>query len=153
MLDKIKEFLVRLVKDDDFRDRVEQQPTPEAQESFLAQSGYSFSALDLDSAAIKILELAEQGQFTDLNEGELIAVFGGQTTPTFTTSPISPPAMALYGVSIPPQDLHPAPITPTPHPNPPYWGWWWRVRNPHNPRLPKPPIQGMYGVSVPRTLD
>jgi predicted ribosomally synthesized peptide with nif11-like leader len=77
--DKIKEFLVRIVKDDEFRTSVEAQPTPAEQSQLLKESGYDFTPSEFDSAAIKILELAEEGLFTDLSESELVAVTGGQT--------------------------------------------------------------------------
>jgi predicted ribosomally synthesized peptide with nif11-like leader len=77
--DKIKEFFVRIIKDDEFRTSVEAKSTPEEQSQLLKESGYDFTPSEFDSAAIKILELAEQGLFTDLSESELVAVTGGQT--------------------------------------------------------------------------
>jgi predicted ribosomally synthesized peptide with nif11-like leader len=77
--DKVKEFLVRLVKDNEFRTSVEARSTPEEQSQLLKDSGYDFTPSEFDSAAIKILELAEEGLFTDLSESELVAVAGGQT--------------------------------------------------------------------------
>jgi hypothetical protein len=149
--DRIKEFVVRLVRDESFLANLDQKSTPEEQEEFLQQSGYSFSPTDLDSAAIKILELAEQGKFTDLNEDELVAVFGGQTN---TNNLIQP----MYGIGIGPiDDLPPAdPILPTPRPlptphyRPRHWGWWWRVRYPRQPISRKPPEAiALYGVAIP----
>ncbi len=77
--DKIKEFLVRIVKDNEFRTSIEARSTPAEQSQLLKESGYDFTPSEFDSAAIKILELAEQGLFTDLSESELVAVTGGQT--------------------------------------------------------------------------
>jgi predicted ribosomally synthesized peptide with nif11-like leader len=75
--DKIKELLVRIVKDDKFRTSVESQPTLEDRSQLLKESGYSFTQSEIDSASIKILELAEKGLFSDLDDCELVAVMGG----------------------------------------------------------------------------
>ena len=72
--DKVKEFLVRIVKDDEFRTSVAAQKNPENRSQLLQESGYTFTPSEFDSASIKILELAEQGLFTDLNDNELVAV-------------------------------------------------------------------------------
>jgi hypothetical protein len=146
-IDKIKELIVRLVRDESFFSDLTQQSTPEEQAEFLTKSGYGFSPTEFDSAAIKILELAEKGDFTDLNEDELVAVFGGQTN-----NLVQP----LYGVSIGPID-NPVldnpilPALPAPKPKPRrYWGWWWKVRNPRQPIAGKPPeAVALYGVAIP----
>ena len=108
--DKIKEFLVRIVKDDEFRTSVEARSTPAEQSQLLKESGYDFTPSEFDAAAIKILELAEQGLFTDLSESELVAVTGGQTLdgnigwwrPGLTVSPGNPGSgfITVYGVPI-----------------------------------------------------
>jgi predicted ribosomally synthesized peptide with nif11-like leader len=103
---KIKEFLVRIVKDDEFRASVESQPNPTEQSQFLQEAGYNFTPGEFDAAAIKILELAEQGKFTELGEKELVAVMGGQAGVGdiwFWRRPKpGGGAIPLYGVSIPP---------------------------------------------------
>jgi predicted ribosomally synthesized peptide with nif11-like leader len=91
--DKVKEFLVRIVKDDEFRTSVASQSTPADRSQLLKESGYTFTPSEFDSASIKILELAEQGLFTDLNDNELVAVMGGAFT-----GRVQP----VYGISIPP---------------------------------------------------
>jgi predicted ribosomally synthesized peptide with nif11-like leader len=91
--DKVKEFLVRIVKDDEFRTSVAAQKNPEDRSQLLQESGYTFTPSEFDSASIKILELAEQGLFTDLNDNELVAVMGGAFM-----GRVQP----VYGVSIPP---------------------------------------------------
>jgi predicted ribosomally synthesized peptide with nif11-like leader len=91
--DKVKEFLVRIVKDDEFRTSVAAQSTPADRSQLLQKSGYTFTPSEFDSASIKILELAEQGLFTDLNDNELVAVMGGKSTGWM---------IPVYGVSIPP---------------------------------------------------
>jgi predicted ribosomally synthesized peptide with nif11-like leader len=93
--DKIKELLVRIVKDDKFRTSVESQPTPEDRYQLLKESGYSFTQSELDSASIKILELAEKSLFNDLNDNELVAVMGGFTGLLGGNS--SQPSMVAYG--------------------------------------------------------
>jgi predicted ribosomally synthesized peptide with nif11-like leader len=106
--DKIKEFFVRIVKDDEFRASVEAQSTPEEQSQLLKESGYDFTPSEFDSAAIKILELAEEGLFTDLSESELVAVAGGQISPSniwwWEPGPIHRPGfppITVYGGPIP----------------------------------------------------
>jgi predicted ribosomally synthesized peptide with nif11-like leader len=91
--DKVKEFLVRIVKDDEFRTSVAAQKNPENRSQLLQESGYTFTPSEFDSASIKILELAEQGLFTDLNDNELVAIMGGAFT-----GRVHP----VYGISIPP---------------------------------------------------
>jgi predicted ribosomally synthesized peptide with nif11-like leader len=108
--DKVKEFLVRIVKDDEFRTSVEAKSTPEEQSQLLKESGYDFTPSEFDSAAIEILELAEQGLFTDLNDNELVAVTGGQTLngnigwwkPGLIFSPVNPHPgfITVYGVPV-----------------------------------------------------
>jgi predicted ribosomally synthesized peptide with nif11-like leader len=107
--DKIKEFFVRIIKDDEFRTSVEAKSTPEEQSQLLKESGYDFTPSEFDSAAIKILELAEQGLFTDLSESELVAVTGGQTLDgnnwwPWRPSPIGRPGfppVTVYGGPLP----------------------------------------------------
>jgi predicted ribosomally synthesized peptide with nif11-like leader len=104
---KIKEFLIRIVKDDEFRASIEAQPKPEEQSKLLKESGYTFTSSEFDSAAIKILELSEQGLFTELDESELVAVMGGHTPIGDTwcwrkPKPCGDVVVPLYGVSIPP---------------------------------------------------
>jgi predicted ribosomally synthesized peptide with nif11-like leader len=103
--DKVKEFLVRIVKDDEFRTSVEARSTPAEQSQLLKESGYDFTPSEFDSAAIKILELAEEGLFTDLSESELVAVTGGNNwwgpwRPGSIHRPGFPPVI-VYGGPIP----------------------------------------------------
>ena len=86
--DKVKEFLVRIVKDDEFRTSVAAQKNPENRSQLLQESGYNFTPSEFDSASIKILELAEQGLFTDLNDNELVAVMGGAFMGHFILYPV-----------------------------------------------------------------
>jgi predicted ribosomally synthesized peptide with nif11-like leader len=76
---KIKEYLIRVAKDDEFRTSLEAQTRPEDRAKFLREAGYTFTPDEFDSAASKILELAEQGLFSELDESELSAVVGGQS--------------------------------------------------------------------------
>jgi hypothetical protein len=140
MLEKLKEFVVRLVKDEEFRTELENQPSEQAQTKVLEELGYNFALPDVEAGAIKILELAEQGLFNDLNEGELATVFGGLTSAGTPYNP-QPTAIASYGVPIgsidnPPPSYHSlAPVNPRP--------WWFYRHQPHQPTY-----QGMYGVPV-----
>ncbi|MCL6436017.1 MAG: Nif11-like leader peptide family natural product precursor [Leptolyngbyaceae cyanobacterium HOT.MB2.61] len=90
ILEKVKEFLVKLVKDETFRTQLENTAV-EARTQFLADAGYNFSKEEFESAAIQVLEEKEQGQFNDLSETELATVFGGFVG----TAPIVQP---MYGV-------------------------------------------------------
>jgi predicted ribosomally synthesized peptide with nif11-like leader len=104
--DKVKEFLIRIVKDDEFRTSVASQSTPADRSQLLQKSGYDFTPSEFDSAAIKILELAEEGLFTDLSESELVAVAGGQTLDGNNWwwrpigSPGNPGFITVYGVPV-----------------------------------------------------
>jgi predicted ribosomally synthesized peptide with nif11-like leader len=100
--DKIKEFLVRIVKDDEFRTSVESKSTPADRSQLLRESGYDFTPSEFDSAAIKILELAEQGLFTDLSESELVAVTGGRIYYEPGTDIPSFPPIIVYGGPVSP---------------------------------------------------
>jgi hypothetical protein len=147
MLEKLKEFVVRLVKDEEFRTDLANQPSEEDQTKVLEELGYNFALADVEAGAIKILELAEQGLFNDLNEGELTAVFGGVT---FTSGISSKPpggAVAMYGVPVgsiddPFPSSHPA---PAPRPRP----WWDHLR----PLPHRPGNQAIYGAPVDRGFD
>jgi hypothetical protein len=140
MLEKLKEFVVRLVKDEEFRTELENQPSEQAQTKVLEELGYNFALPDVEAGAIKILELAEQGLFKDIDEGELTAVFGGLTT----VGSVGPKDIvhASYGVSVPPSEdrlpYHPSP-SPSPH-------WWWPYVRP-NPS-PRPGPQPIYGAPI-----
>jgi hypothetical protein len=142
MLEKLKEFVVRLVKDEEFRTELENQPSEQAQTKVLEELGYNFTLPDVEAGAIKILELAEQGLFNDLNEGELTAVFGGLTS---AGKPYEgPTVVAIYGVPVgsidnpPPSSHPPVPVHPVP--------WWDHLRPfPHRPR-PQP----FYGAPIDR---
>jgi predicted ribosomally synthesized peptide with nif11-like leader len=96
IFNNVKEFLVRIVKDDEFRTSVEAQPTPAERSKLLKESGYTFTPSEFDSVSIKILELAEQGLFTELNDQELVAVMGGREKCTEECM------VPVYGVPIPP---------------------------------------------------
>jgi predicted ribosomally synthesized peptide with nif11-like leader len=130
-LDKVKEFLVRIVKDDAFRSEIESQSTPEAQTELLEKSGYVFGQAELESATIKILELAEQGLFPELNETELAAVVGGSTG----LGTISRPPIRFW-----PPTSHPPKVHPQPGP---YYPWW------HGPHIsPRPKTQLPPGLTI-----
>jgi predicted ribosomally synthesized peptide with nif11-like leader len=117
LFERLKEFLVRVVKDQSFRTQLDNGTVEERQE-VLKSAGYIFSKEEFETAAIHVLESKERGEFTELNEEELAGVLGGFVGGEF---PIIQP---MYGVvtwppiiSWPPKPPFPQPmygiITPT----------------------------------------
>ena len=118
ILEKVKEFLVRLVKDQDFRTQLQTESIAGFRRVMQA-SGYNFSPEEFETATIKILELKELGVFHELSAEELVEVVGGYLEKRPTIQPmygvvISPPPKAcrkrcsrpiepqpMYGVVIP----------------------------------------------------
>src|SRR4028119_1194251 len=91
LFERLKEFLVRLVKDQSFRTDLDNGPVEDRQE-VLKSAGYIFSKEEFETAAIHVLESKERGEFTELNEEELAGVLGGFVGGEF---PIIQP---MYGV-------------------------------------------------------
>lgn len=73
---KVKEFLIKLVKDETFQTRLNNSSVEERNQ-FLNDSGYDFKQDEFENAAIAVLEASERGEFTELSQTELAAVFGG----------------------------------------------------------------------------
>ncbi|GAB4530056.1 MAG: hypothetical protein Tsb0014_12490 [Pleurocapsa sp.] len=133
ILEKVKEFLIRLVKDEAFRTQLTTNQIEDARK-VMADNGYNFSQDEFETAAIEILKFKELGHFEELSEAELIGAIGGLTY----SEPIIQP---MYGVIVePPEDEYPRPY-PKPRPRP-------------RPCFCKPPIdiQPMYGVIQPKEL-
>ena len=104
LLERLKEFLVRLVKDQAFRTQLDNSTVEERQQA-LKEAGYVFSKEEFETAALDLLESKEQGEFTDLNEEELAGVLGGFVGGKY---PIIQP---MYGVIVwPPKDWWPQPM-------------------------------------------
>jgi hypothetical protein len=103
VLNKVKEFWVRLVRDRDFRSRLENSSIDERNQ-FLENSGYSFTKEEFETSTFKVIEAKERGEFTDLTEDELVTVVGGITGQS--SSMIFP----MYGVPWWPIDGDPGPI-------------------------------------------
>jgi predicted ribosomally synthesized peptide with nif11-like leader len=76
LFERLKEFLVRLVKDPSFRTQLD-SGTVEERQQLLKSAGYIFSKEEFETAALHVLEAKERGEFTDLNEEELAGVLGG----------------------------------------------------------------------------
>lgn len=76
LFERLKEFLVRLVKDQSFRTELD-NGTVEERQQILKSAGYIFSKEEFETAAIHVLESKERGEFTELNEEELAGVLGG----------------------------------------------------------------------------
>jgi predicted ribosomally synthesized peptide with nif11-like leader len=110
ILEKVKEFLVRLVKDRAFRAQLQTNKIDEVRKVMQA-GGYNFSKEEFETATLKILELKELDQFHELSEEELVAAVGGYVTKL-------PDIQPLYGVILwPPEPLpepYPKPIDPQP---------------------------------------
>jgi predicted ribosomally synthesized peptide with nif11-like leader len=131
IFEKVKEFLIRIVKDEAFRSQLMSAKVEEVKQA-LENGGYSFSQKEFETAAIKILELKEQGQFDDLSEEELLGAFGG-------LKKLEADAQPLYGVIYwPPEDEYPKPY---PDPQPMYG----IVIDPIDY---DPPVQALYGVVI-----
>jgi predicted ribosomally synthesized peptide with nif11-like leader len=101
LLEKIKEFVVRLVKDTAFRERLDNS-TPEERRRMLENAGYSFSKEEWETAAIDLIESKERGELSELTELELVGVFGGVTQNII--------AQPMYGVINSPPNPTPNPI-------------------------------------------
>jgi predicted ribosomally synthesized peptide with nif11-like leader len=76
LFERLKEFLVRLVKDQSFRTQLD-NGTVEERQQILKSAGYLFSKEEFETAALHVLESKERGEFTELNEEELAGVLGG----------------------------------------------------------------------------
>ncbi|MBD2338204.1 Nif11-like leader peptide family natural product precursor [Calothrix sp. FACHB-156] len=145
ILEKVKCFLIKLVKDEAFRTQLMSEKTEEVKE-ILQNSGYIFSKEEFETAAIKILELKELGQFEDLNEEELIGAIGGLTIIDDKFKYWPPKGYPNW----PPQG-YPRPI-PKPYPIP--------FPRPIDPQpqplygiVIDPPVQALYGVVAPQELE
>jgi predicted ribosomally synthesized peptide with nif11-like leader len=145
ILEKVKNFLIRLVKDANFAEQFQASSRDRIQK-VLQDSGYSFSQADFETAAIQILELKERDEFHDLSEEELIGAIGGwiryfprplPKSPGFPRRPDYseyPAVQPMYGVIVEPpkKDVYP------------------RLRR--DP-FPEPIFQPMYGVIIQPEID
>ena len=130
IFDKVKEFIIRIVKDEDFRTQLMSDKIDEVIK-LMEEGGYDFSQEEFETASIKILELKELGQFDNLSEEELVGAFGGLTS---TNIPIAQP---LYGIVVsPPEECVKPPIKWIPRPLP----------------KPFPQPQPMYGIILNPTI-
>ncbi|MEC4813248.1 MAG: Nif11-like leader peptide family RiPP precursor [Scytonema sp. PMC 1069.18] len=138
ILEKVKDFLIKLVKDEAFRTQLMSEKVEDVKKA-LEDSGYRFSQKEFETAAIKILELKESGEFNDLSEEELVGAFGGITG--IGDRFVQP----LYGVIYWPPEEYPIPF-PKPRPKPidiqPMYGV-----------VIDPPLQPLYGVITPTELE
>ncbi len=135
LFEKVKEFLVRLVKDQAFVTQLQGTP-PDTVQQTLESLGYSFTKEELESATIEILDLKERGEFHELTSEELTGAVGG----LLLRYPIIQP---MYGVIIDP------PIGRRPRPRP-----WKPPIDPTPAPVPIDPIvQPMYGVVIEPPID
>ena len=148
ILAKVKEFIVRMVKDQDFRAELMSGKVEQIRTAML-ESGYNFSIEEFETATLKILELKEAGEFHELSEEELVGAVGGY----IRKAPIIQP---LYGVIWwPPKPLP----EPQPYPEPidvqPMYGVVIEPIDPiYQPMYGvvidpiEPPAQALYGVII-----
>ncbi|MEH2127152.1 Nif11-like leader peptide family natural product precursor [Nostoc sp.] len=130
IFDKVKEFIIRLVKDEAFYTQLMSDKIDEVIK-VMEDGGYNFSQEEFETASIKILELKELGQFDDLSEEELVGAFGGLTNNKDLL------VQPLYGVVFSP---------PEEGGKPPVKKCKWIPKL--NPKPIAPPIQPLYGVVV-----
>ncbi|BAZ40665.1 nitrogen fixation protein [Calothrix sp. NIES-4101] len=135
ILEKVKDFLIKLVKDESFRTQLMSEKVEEVKNA-LDNAGYNFSADEFEKATIRILELKELGEFEDLTEEELIGAVGG------------------LRYAYPPQEYPKHPRYPRPFPKP----YPKPFPKPINPQplygiVLDPPVQALYGVVVPNDLS
>jgi len=100
ILEKVKEFLVRLAKDETFRDRLANSSVEE-RNRYLETDGYSFTKEEFEAATLEAIESKERGEFEELSEEELTAVVGGYIGGT------SRVLLPMYGVPWWPIDQKP----------------------------------------------
>lgn len=104
---RVKEFVVRLIKDGEFRSELEQTEASERTE-YLAEQGYAFTTESFEAGAIELMTAQLNGEFTEVSEEELAGVFGGY----MGKLPIIQP---MYGVIWwPIEPIRPRPIGPQP---------------------------------------
>jgi predicted ribosomally synthesized peptide with nif11-like leader len=140
ILEKVKDFLIRLVKDEAFRTQLMSEKVEDAKK-VLEDGGYQFSQKEFETAAIKILELKESGEFNELSEEELVGAVGGITGTDYGL------VQPLYGVIYWPPEEYPKPLPkPRRKPRPidiqPLYGV-----------VIEPPAQALYGVVAPTELQ
>jgi predicted ribosomally synthesized peptide with nif11-like leader len=98
LFERLKEFLVRLVKDQSFRTKLD-NGTVEERQQILKSAGYLFSKEEFETAALHVLESKERGEFTELTEEELAGVLGGLASERLSFSFKLPlPPQPTYGV-------------------------------------------------------
>ncbi|MDZ7990943.1 MAG: Nif11-like leader peptide family RiPP precursor [Nostoc sp. EfeVER01] len=146
IFEKVKDFLVRLVKDEAFYTQLMSDKIEEVIK-VMEESGYNFSKEEFETASIKILELKELGQFDDLSEEELMGAFGGIISinqPVIKPPLITQPKLRDVVVSLPENfekpSIKPIKWIPRPLPKP------WPLR-----QAIDPPVQALYGVVVSST--
>ncbi|MEB3282202.1 MAG: Nif11-like leader peptide family natural product precursor [Lyngbya sp.] len=105
ILENVKDFLVRLVKDTNFREQLQNNVAERAQQ-FLQDQGYTFSQEEFETASIQLLDLKERDEFHELTEAELTGAIGGwmkKGRPGYwrPIKPIEDPIVQpLYGVIV-----------------------------------------------------
>lgn len=131
ILETVKEFIIRLVKDENFRTQLQAHAITNTQELFQA-AGYRFSQEEFETATLQLLDLKERDELHELTEAELVGAVGGilRRRPRPTQPPTVQP---MYGVIVAPPTHH-----PRPYPQPMYGVVI----------QPDPIYQPMYGVVV-----
>ncbi len=142
IIEKVKEFLVRLVNDKAFWSQLLNSSIDESKK-ILQEAGYSFSKEEFETATLEILDLKERGEFNELSEEDLVALVGGLVKNNFATSPIfgrkpwsqlEPIVRPMYGVVVDPGVITDPVVQPM----------YGVVIEP----VTEPVVQPMYGVIV-----
>ena len=144
VIEKVKEFLVRLIKDNEFWTQLINSSIDESRK-ILQEAGYSFSKEEFETATLEILDLKERGEFNELSEEDLVALVGGLVKYDFATSPFwrkpwfqpEPIVQPMYGVVIDPGVITDPVVQPM----------YGVVIDP----VIEPVVQPMYGVIVDST--
>ncbi len=132
LFEKVKEFLVKFVKDQTFRDRLENSSIEEGNQIMQA-AGYGFSPQEFETTVVEILESKERGEFQELTEDELLSVVGGLVVGSDIT------LQPLYGVIAPGDNPPTYPTKPI---------WWHKPKPPIHPVPLYGGVQPMYGIVV-----
>jgi hypothetical protein len=132
VFNRLKNFLVQLIQDDQFRNQLANTPDSE-KEQFLGQFGYRFSQQEWELGMLQILDARERDEFEDLTDEQLTALAGAGVNDVIVRP--------LYGVPVDPDPVYPTE---------PCKKWWSCL--PSHPTYPRP--QPKYGgPSLDPSLD
>lgn len=77
-LNNVRDFYERLIKDEAFRDSLQNAQSPQESGQIINENGYSFTQEEFEAFTAEIVEQDTEHEYLrDLDEQELEAVFGG----------------------------------------------------------------------------